>query len=132
MNPIFRVALQQARKLITNPRKSKRVMNRALKKSNRLQGKKSLIATIKENVGLFFSMLADFLSGRYRNIPLKSGIKILAALLYFVFIVDFIPDFLAVVGLTDDAAVLAWVISSIGGDIDNYRTWKEEQKQNNH
>ena len=131
MNPVFRIVLQQAKKMIQNPKKSKRTMERALKKSNRLQGDQSLFQSIKENVSLFFSLLADFLRGRYTKISLKTGIKLLAALLYFVLVVDLIPDFFAVVGLTDDAAVLAWVLSSIGNDIDLYKAWKEEQKQNN-
>ena len=129
MNKFFRIALQQARKAINNPDKAKKVMNKALKKSNRVKGDKSLIASIKENVILFFSMMADFFTGKYKDLPMKSGIKILAALIYFVFLIDLIPDFLAVIGLVDDAAVLAWVINSLGSDIDNYKKWKGSKAQ---
>lgn len=129
MNPVFRVVLQKARKLITNPNKARKVMDDAINKSNRIKGDKSFITEMRENISLFFSMLADFFSGKYRKIPLKTGIKLLGALLYFVFIIDLIPDFLAVVGFTDDAAVLAWVINSIGGDIDKYKAWKEKKNQ---
>lgn len=129
MNPVFRILLQQARKLIKDPKKSKQVLDDALKKSDDLDGNKSYIQTIKQSVRLFFPMLWDFIRGRYRNIPLKTGVKMLGALLYFVFLADLIPDFLPLVGLTDDAAVLAWVLNSIGGDIEKYKQWKEEQNQ---
>lgn len=128
MNKFFRVALNQARKLISNPAKARKVMNKALKKSNRVKGDQGLVASLKENVILFFSMLADFFSGKYRGLPLKSGVKILAALLYFVFLIDLIPDFLAVIGIVDDAAVLAWVINSLGADIDDYKAWKNKDQ----
>lgn len=130
MNKFFRVALQQARRLINNPKKAQEVMDKALKKSNRVQGKKGVIASIKEDILLFFSMLADFFAGKYRNLSLKSGIKILAALIYFVFIIDLVPDFIVGIGLVDDAAILAWVIKSLGGDIDKYKLWRAENNAN--
>lgn len=129
MNPVFRVVLQQAKQLITNPKKAKRIMDKARKKSGKVDSKDvNLVTSIRENVTLFVSMLGDFFTGKYRKIPLKSGIKILGALLYFVFIVDLIPDFFAVIGLTDDVAVMAWVIASISGDIEKYKNWKDAKE----
>jgi len=130
MNPIFRILLQQAKKMITNPAKTKKTLERAAKKSGKIADGEStgLLSQLREDLALFFSMLGDFVRGRYKDIPIKSVVKILAALLYFVLIVDLVPDFLAIIGLTDDAAVLAWVIKSIGGDIDKYRAWIEQKE----
>jgi uncharacterized membrane protein YkvA (DUF1232 family) len=42
---------------------------------------------------------------------------LLAALAYFVAPIDFIPDFIAIAGFTDDLAVLTLAISSVRGHI---------------
>lgn len=130
MNPFYKIAVQQANKIIKDPNKARKVMNKALKKSNAIKGEKSLVEELKDNVSLFFSMLGDFFTGKYRKIPLGTGIKMLGALIYFIFIIDLIPDFLAVIGLTDDAAVLAWVMNSIMKDVDKYKLWKAKKQVN--
>lgn len=126
MNPIYRGLLQQARKMIMNPAKTKKTLERAMKKSGKMaNGRKGgALMQLKDDLALFFVMMADYVRGRYKKLPLGTAVKILAALLYFVLLVDLVPDFLAVIGLVDDAAVLGWVIQSIGGDIEKYREWR--------
>lgn len=53
--------------------------------------------------------------------------SIVAALIYFVSPFDLIPDYISVVGYVDDAAVVAFVISKISGDVEKYRLWKKQQ-----
>jgi uncharacterized membrane protein YkvA (DUF1232 family) len=49
--------------------------------------------------------------------PSKVKAVLLAALAYFVMPVDVIPDFIAGIGFTDDAAVLAMALSLVAGNI---------------
>lgn len=49
--------------------------------------------------------------------PSKVKATLFAALAYFVMPFDLIPDFLAVVGFTDDAAVIALALSVVAGSI---------------
>jgi len=49
--------------------------------------------------------------------PTRAKAILFAALAYFVLPVDAIPDFVAGLGFTDDAAVLAMAISLISGNI---------------
>jgi uncharacterized membrane protein YkvA (DUF1232 family) len=49
--------------------------------------------------------------------PSKVKATLFAALAYFVMPFDLIPDFLAVVGFTDDAAVIALALSIVAGNI---------------
>jgi len=49
--------------------------------------------------------------------PSKVKATLFAALAYFVMPFDLIPDFLAVVGFTDDAAVIALALTMVAGHI---------------
>lgn len=129
MNPFFRITLQQAKKLISNPTRANKLMNKALDKSNSTEAKTPLLKEMKENIILFFQMLRDFFTGKYRKFSPRTAIKLLAALLYFLLFIDLIPDFLAVIGFTDDAAIIAWVLNSISKDVKKYKLWKEERLQ---
>lgn len=51
------------------------------------------------------------------DLPVKDKVLVMAALGYFIAPIDLIPDWLGVVGLTDDAVVLGWVLKKIGGSI---------------
>ena len=52
-----------------------------------------------------------------KKTPLRAKGILLAALGYFVMPIDIIPDFFAVIGFSDDAAVLALAFSMIKGHI---------------
>jgi len=51
------------------------------------------------------------------NTPSKVRAILLAALAYFVLPIDGIPDFVAGIGFTDDAAVMALAIAMVSGNI---------------
>jgi len=52
----------------------------------------------------------------------------LAALLYIVWIVDLIPDFIFFIGLVDDVTLIAWFLSSINQKLEEFREGEVEQK----
>ncbi len=64
---------------------------------------------------------ADVLSvwycARDPETPTSAKAMIMAALAYFVLPVDAIPDFLPVIGYTDDAAVIAAVLTIVGRNL---------------
>ena len=51
------------------------------------------------------------------EVPLRVRGTLIAALAYFIIPLDFVPDVLAFVGMTDDIAVLALAISTLGANI---------------
>ena len=67
--------------------------------------------------------------GRYKAVPWATLVKIVAALVYFVSPIDFIPDLLPVLGFADDIAVVLWVVKSCAADIEKFREWEAAQAQ---
>ena len=76
-----------------------------------------------------FQMVKDYKNKEYTDIPWKSITLIVAAILYFLNPFDLIPDFIPVIGFTDDAAAVAIVFSSLRKDIIKYCNWKGIPKE---
>jgi len=72
-------------------------------------------------------LLRAYVKGEYRNVPPKSLILIVAGVLYFLLPIDVIPDFIVGLGFIDDAAVLAWVVSTVKTVLDDFATWESRQ-----
>jgi len=76
-----------------------------------------------------FLMIKDYKNKEYTDIPWKSMTLIIAAILYFLNPFDLIPDFIPVIGFTDDAAAVAIVFASLRKDIIKYCNWKGIPKE---
>lgn len=62
-----------------------------------------------------------------KNVPFKVRGTLLAALAYFIMPLDFLPDILALVGFTDDIAVLTYAFSVVSQHItDDHRAAARE------
>ena len=48
-------------------------------------------------------------------------------MIYFVNPIDFLPDLLPVVGLTDDIGILMSVFTSFSGEIDKFIAWEKSR-----
>ncbi len=73
---------------------------------------------------ILFSIIKDYISGEYREIPWWSIASIVAALLYVLSPVDLIPDFIPVIGTIDDAMVVAICLAMVENDLHEYKDWK--------
>lgn len=83
------------------------------------------IATAK----IMFSLLRDYKNGTYRAVPWYTIAAIVMALLYVLSPIDLIPDFIPVIGLVDDALVVAACLAMISGDLDTYVDWKKNNPE---
>lgn len=70
-------------------------------------------------------MLRAYAKGDYKVVPWSTLVKIVAALVYFVSPIDFIPDLLPILGFSDDIAIVLWVLSSCTVDIQKFKEWEE-------
>jgi uncharacterized membrane protein YkvA (DUF1232 family) len=65
----------------------------------------------------------------YRDVPWKSIVLITAGLIYFVSPADAIPDIIPLLGFTDDAAILAAILSSVSSDLDSFLEWEKSHEE---
>lgn len=66
---------------------------------------------------LAHDLLAAYYCAFDKETPFKVKVILMSALAYFVLPIDAIPDFIPVLGFTDDAAALAAAIATVKGAI---------------
>lgn len=79
-----------------------------------------------DDIKLYFKMLGDIFTGKYKKIPVGTIAAIVGTLLYVLSPVDLIPDFIPVIGYLDDAAILAACLNFTRFDVEEYKKEKEE------
>ncbi|MDB6138348.1 MAG: hypothetical protein JWO94_1420 [Verrucomicrobiaceae bacterium] len=84
------------------------------------------LRAVMENGLLMVSLVKDYATGAYREVPYwVMGVSALA-LVYVLSPVDVIPDVIPGVGYLDDAAVVAFALRLIDKELERYKTWKAE------
>ena len=59
----------------------------------------------------------------------KRSLWLWRPVLYFLMPIDVIPDVLIGLGFVDDAAVIAWVMNSVGPELGKFRQWETSRAQ---
>lgn len=121
MQALFEQFKNRASKLLEDKDKIQTTLKRAFDKAMQNEGP---IAEVFHDLKLLLSLIKDYMSGAYREIPYGSIVAAVAAILYFVSPIDFIPDFIPVVGLVDDVFVIGFVLKKIHSDLEKYEKWK--------
>jgi len=89
----------------------------------------NLLKKFSTDVKVLIAMIKDYWNGVYRKIPWWVIAAVVFALLYVLNPIDLIPDIIPVLGLTDDAAVLALCLAITEKDIHKYQNWKNRKAQ---
>ncbi len=121
----FRKATGKAGKMAGNSFLILNLIKDAVTKASQNGGSKGIIDKILIKITLFGRLLKAYVKGEYREIPKETILKILASFIYFISPLDFIPDLLPVLGLTDDLALLLWVSKSIDADLTKFEEWEK-------
>lgn len=105
-----------------------KVLNKANEITQKVVKSPSLQRFLKD-VALLISMVKDFWSGAYREIPWWVIAAVVFTLLYVLSPIDLLPDFIPGIGLLDDALVISLCIAMIEQDLLRYQGWKEAPKE---
>lgn len=93
------------------------------------EGRASITQDARDQFDTMRRLMKAYSNGQYREFPYRSLVKIVAAVIYFVSVADLIPDFIPVLGLTDDLAILAWVFSSVKDDLQQFVDWEAAEEK---
>ena len=76
-----------------------------------------------------FELLRDRVAGVYKETPWKTIAALTGALIYVLSPIDLILDFIPFIGFLDDAVVIGLAIKLAQPDLEKYRTWKANRKE---
>jgi len=112
----------EARRVLEDPHKTEKLADNA---ENKLEGLTEKLVAFTEQIALFISLIRDYCTGEYRQVPWRLVLSATAALIWFVNPFDLVPDFITGVGLIDDALVAGLVVGSFRTELETYRTWRK-------
>ena len=117
--------LRQVEHLLRHPDELLPMLGSALKKA---YSKRSILLQVFEDFLSLFRLVKAWVKGEYRNVPRKAIFWAVLAILYFLSPLDFIPD-LFPGGYLDDITVISFVIRRIQEDLDGFKNWEKNRKQ---
>ena len=120
--------ISKARKIINDDEKLKKLIEDVLKKLKEISSDKKTSAKLNDSLRLFIRIINAYTSKEYTYVPWKTICLIVAGLIYFIYPVDLIPDFIPISGLIDDVALIAWIYESIQDDIEKFLEWEKSLK----
>ncbi|MBQ0753329.1 MAG: DUF1232 domain-containing protein [Gammaproteobacteria bacterium] len=121
-NPWLDNAAKNAKAIVNRPEVAARISTRAAKLASHYRGR---LGDSFSDVQTMARLVAAWATGRYRAIPIRSIIALLGALIYFLVPLDAVPDFIVALGLLDDIAVIAKVVSLFRTDIQAFKRWED-------
>ncbi|GHA66491.1 YkvA family protein [Pontibacter akesuensis] len=121
---IFKKILEKAEVYLKHPTEIAKLITETLKKGTAKKGVGALAGEVWENLQLLTRMIKAASSGDYKGIPPQTMVGGIAVLIYFIMPIDVIPDVIPVIGLLDDASLLAWFMASIKVELDRFKEWE--------
>jgi uncharacterized membrane protein YkvA (DUF1232 family) len=127
INQFFSVALNKAASMSGKPGRMLLLLSRLALKLKEVNWNSVSRDDVKDKVVVFGRMIKAFATGEYKAVSMKTILLLLAAIIYFVNPVDFIPDFIPVAGLVDDFSILLWIFNTANTEINKFLTWEQSK-----
>lgn len=121
---IFKKFLAAAEGYIKQPTRLKKLLVDAFNKAREKKDVGTLAHEAWETLQSLFRLIKLSASGEYTGVPSTTVVAAVAVLIYFLSPIDLIPDFIPVVGLLDDMALVAWFSTSIKHELDKFHEWE--------
>ncbi len=102
----------------------KQLLTDAYKKASEKNDVGTLAHEAWETLQTMFRLIKASMSGEYTGVPGTTIAAAVAVLIYFLSPIDLIPDFIPVLGLLDDVALVAWFSTTLKVEIDKFTEWE--------
>jgi uncharacterized membrane protein YkvA (DUF1232 family) len=120
----FNRVKRRAQRLEAQPAQAELTADRALRKGRGLVK----LRQAWDDVQVLVRLARCWARSEYRDVPRSTMVLVLGALVYFVSPIDAILDSIPFIGLIDDAAILAWVVSEVKVELDAFRSWESRRQ----
>ena len=127
MNKFFTAALRAAGAAIGRPSRLLAILPKLALKLKDANWKNVNALAAKEKFFVLGRLIRAYALGEYREVPWKTILLIVAAVLYFINPLDLVPDLVPLTGLTDDFAVLVWVYNSVSNEVEKFVAWERQK-----
>jgi uncharacterized membrane protein YkvA (DUF1232 family) len=127
MNKFFQSALRTAVGIAARPSRLLSLLPRLAQKLKETNWRNVNANAAKEKFFVLGRLIKAYALGQYREVPWKTILLIVAAIIYFVNPLDLVPDIIPLTGLTDDFAVLLWVYNSVSNEIEKFLAWEKSR-----
>jgi uncharacterized membrane protein YkvA (DUF1232 family) len=121
----FKKFMAAAEGYIKQPTRLKKLLTDAYAKASEKKELGTLAHEAWETLQSLFRLIKLSISGEYTELPSTTVVGAVAVLIYFISPIDLIPDFIPVLGLLDDMALLAWFSTSIKHELDKFHAWEQ-------
>ncbi len=121
---IFKKFLAAAEGYVKQPTRLKKLLIDAFNKAREKKDVGTLAHEAWETLQSLFRLIKLSAAGEYTGVPATTVVAAVAVLIYFLSPIDLIPDFIPVVGLLDDMALVAWFSTSIKHELDKFHEWE--------
>jgi|TARA_B100001094_G_scaffold100643_1_gene96812 uncharacterized membrane protein YkvA (DUF1232 family) len=121
--------ISKAKTIIKDDKKLKKLIDDVLSKLKELSNDEITKTKLNNSLRVFIRIINAYSSKEYTYVPWKTICLIVAGLIYFIYPVDLIPDFIPVTGLIDDVAFIAWIYESIKEDVELFLEWEKSSKE---
>ena len=127
-NIFFKMALSKASQLLGKPGRVIALLAKMSGKLRQVNWSEIKATDVKEKFFTLGRIVKAYATGKYREVPWKTILLIVAAVIYFVNPIDLIPDWIPALGFTDDISILLMVYQAAKTDISKFLEW---EKSNN-
>ncbi|OUJ73741.1 YkvA family protein [Hymenobacter crusticola] len=124
-SPLFKKFLGKAEEYLKKPTRIKQLLSDAYEKASEKKDVGTIAQEAWETMQTLFRLIKMSASGEYTGLPASTVVAAVAVTIYFLFPIDLIPDFIPVLGLLDDVALVAWFSTSIKEELDKFAEWEK-------
>ena len=121
---LFKKFLGKAESYIQQPTRLKQLLTDAYQKASEKNELGTLAQEAWATMQTLFRLVRAAASGEYTGVPGTTIAAAVAVLIYFLSPLDLIPDFIPVLGLLDDVALVAWFSTTVKHELDKFADWE--------
>ena len=119
----YKRSTKKAAKWIQDPLRVNRLAAIA---QNKVRANDKVFTALRKDLDLMLRLSKAWATGKYKDVSISSLLIVVAAILYLLDPLDVIPDFVPILGLTDDVTVFGLAINRIKTELNKFEDWENE------